>query len=444
MDGVLWSSSGLRESFSRSKTAADTLSRLARLIARAGPQRDLEQPGPRDLEQPGPRAACPGCGERPRGASRALPKLHGCASCGREFSLKSTLRLHRCGRELRPGGSPPGAPGPACTAPRGLHQHAGGCAAPHPAGVAGARIPTGDCPPASAGASSRSPPPGPSGTQAALQRHTTHRAEPGSKVKGDGRGGDVKTERSAEVTGDLIKMPASRTKLLDCRSCDLAFRSISKLQLHRKEAHSREKRVLPAPRPARRRRACTYACPVCSKVFFHHLSLRAHCRQHPTCSLSTNPSQSPPVGGATKEPPQHGPHGPGTADEQPARAGPGRPRKAVRAENKAPGPGRCRAEPEEEEEEEEEREFPCPSCAEVFSLQAQLQQHEELHRASVKSRPCSVCSSQVEACGRPGSRRRRPYHCGPCLQGFSALDSFLEHCQEHLRVRVEEDGVGKA
>ncbi|TNN26559.1 hypothetical protein EYF80_063305 [Liparis tanakae] len=370
MDGVLWSSSGLRESF-RSGAAVAALTRLARLLAPPGPL--------------------------------------GCALCGRRFSLQSTLRLHRC--------PAPGAPGPACTAPRGLHR-----------GGAAARIPTGGRPTASAGASSRSPPPGPGGTKAALRR----RAERGSKVKAAG---------GAQVTGQLIQTAASRTKLLGCRSCERAFRSTAELQLHRKEAHSREKSVLAPPRPAaaRRRRASAYACPGCSQVFFHHLSLRAHCRQQPTCSPGT--THRPPVGGATRETP----HGPGAAGERPLRAGPGRPRKELRAEE---GEGEEEEEgggegEEEEEEEGGEGEFPCPSCAEVFSRQAQLRQHEELHLASVSCRPCSVCSGQVEACGRPGARRRRPYHCGPCLQGFSALDSFLEHCQEHLRVRVEEDGVGE-
>lgn len=126
------------------------------------------------------------------------------------------------------------------------------------------------------------------------------------------------------------------------------------------------------------------------------------------------------------------------ANNNTLRAGPGRPKKEARSD-RISDPGR--EEVPEVEEEEGEREFPCPSCAEVFSLQSQLREHVELHQSSVKRRTCSVCTCDMDTCKWPGSKRQRLYHCVPCQQGFSALDSFLEHCQEHLRVRVEEDCI---
>ncbi|KAG7465418.1 zinc finger protein 135-like [Solea senegalensis] len=125
-------------------------------------------------------------------------------------------------------------------------------------------------------------------------------------------------------------------------------------------------------------------------------------------------------------------------DSKTAKADPRRPGKVSTLEAEVSDQGRDQDEAEEEEE-EEEMEFPCPSCAEVFSLQWQLRDHVELHQSSVKRTQCSVCTHGMDTCKLPGSKRHRPYHCVPCQQSFSAMGSFLEHCQEHLRARVEED-----
>ncbi|XP_034393934.1 zinc finger protein 808 isoform X2 [Cyclopterus lumpus] len=386
MDGVSWSTTRAQESFSRSKTAADTLSRLASFIARADPKQPTPKQTLKQRQQPShlDTHVCQECDDSPP-VSEGDSTRSDCSDTP-GTSSRAVGMCQLCSTTFR--------------------------------------------------------------TKTALQRHKqTHHAEQGRKTKGESTDGEAKKERNTTVNRDLIKMPKSRTKLLDCRSCDMVFRSISKLYMHRKEKHSREKNILREPRPVviKRRRVCTYACQVCSKVFLHHLSLRAHCRQHTASSVTTIQNTSLPVGCTTKDSELSGKVKPIIAEDKPVKAGPGRPRKVAKVENKAPGPGRCRHVPEVEEEEEEddelEREFPCPSCAEVFSLQSQLREHVELHQSSVKRRQCSVCTSEMDTCKWPGSKRQRLYHCVPCQQGFSALDSFLEHCQEHLRVRVEEDSI---
>ncbi|XP_068589408.1 zinc finger protein 616 [Cebidichthys violaceus] len=513
MDGVSWSATRAQESFSRSKTGTDTLSRLASFIARADPK----QHTPNQRQQPSHLATyvCQECGTgfpcvtdrlHHQELKHTLPKPHRCPSCGQEFSLKSSLQLHKCNHdsspcELCPGESQLGSPCPSCTtsdpcrlqdesphlldgspyacAPCGrgfsqkqalLHHQQAGCSEPpSPSDIVNASSLSGDSPPVSEGDSTRSDSsdtPGPSSravsvchvcsttfrTEAGLQRHKrTNHAEQGLKTKRESTGGEARKEWNIKVNRDLIKIPKSKTKLLDCRSCDMVFRSTSKLYMHRKEKHSREKNIMTEPWPViiKRRRVVTYSCQICSKVFLHHLSLRAHYRQHTASSVTTTKKKSQPVGCTTKdsELSENGSNQvkPRTAEDKPVKAGPGRPRKVAKVENKVADPGRCREVPEvdedDDDDEELEREFPCPSCAEVFSLQSRLREHVELHQSAVKRRQCSVCTSEMDTCKWPGSKRQRLYHCVPCQQGFSALDSFLEHCQEHLRVRVEEDGI---
>lgn len=482
MDGVSWSSTGARESFSRCKAAADTLSRLASFIARADPRPHAQNQNQR--QQPSRLATCDcqECGKgfsnatdllRHQGLKSTLPKPHRCPSCGQEFSLKSSLQLHKCRQDSSqcdrcPEESQRSPTGPSCTtsepygwcAPRGrgfsqkpalLHHQQAGCSEPPlPSDVVNAKSLPDDCPPVPEGDSARSGSSDSAGpgctavcrlcsstfrSESGLQRHNrTDHAQQGLKTKGESSAGE---ERSTKVNGALIKMQKSKTKLLDCRSCDMVFRTTAKLYMHRKEKHSREKNIVePRPVVIKRRRVGTYPCQICSKVFLHHLSLRAHYRQHTASSFK---NESLPLG-RTKD--SKLPDNSSIAVDKPVKAGPGRPRKVPKVENKGADRGRCREVPEEEEEEEErEREFPCPSCAEVFSTQSRLQEHVELHQSSVKRRQCSVCTSEMDTCKWPGSKRQRLYHCVPCQQGFSALDSFLEHCQEHLRVRVEEDSI---
>uniref|UniRef100_A0A3Q3XBP2 C2H2-type domain-containing protein n=1 Tax=Mola mola TaxID=94237 RepID=A0A3Q3XBP2_MOLML len=439
----------------------------------------------------------------------ALPKPHRCPLCGQEFSLRSSLQLHKCDHDSTPcklchGESHLGSPCPSCLtrtsdsgrtqdksphcqphlldnspyacAPCGrgfsqkqalLHHQQAGCSEPpSPSDIVDSSCLPDDSPSVSEGDLTRSDSsdtPGSSSrtitmcqfcsrtfrTEVALQRHKqTNHAEWGMALQGLKTKGEVRKGGNTKVNGDRLRRLKSEKKLLKCRSCDMVFRSTSKLYLHRKEKHSREKNTRREPRPVmnKRRSVGTYPCQVCGKVFLHHLSLRAHYRQHTASSFTTVKNINQSLQCTTKDSklPENGQNkvNLGLTNKKTVRAGPGRLRKLARLENKAMDPESCREVPEVEvEEEETEKEFPCPSCAEVFSLQSQLREHVELHQSSVKRSQCSVCTTEMDTCKWLGSKRQRLYHCVPCQQGFSALNSFLEHCQEHLRVRVEEDTI---
>ncbi|XP_041859168.1 zinc finger protein 835 [Melanotaenia boesemani] len=500
MDGVSWSATRSRESFSRSTTT--TLSRLASFIARADPKQHMsnQQQQPSHL----PTYVCGECGKgfsypadllQHQELKHTLPKPHRCPSCGKEFSLRSSLQLHKCDRdpircERCQTLSLLGSPCPACRtrsadpgrlqdkthlcqphlldsspyacAPCGrgfsqkqalLHHQQAGCSeSPLPSNVVHAICLPGDSPPVSEGDSTRSDSSDSSGpssraismchfcsrtfrTEDALQRHTqNNHVEEEQRTKGESSDEEAGKEQK-RFNGE--SNPKPKKKHLTCRSCDMVFRSTAKLYVHRKEKHSREKNIKREVRPPiiKHRRTGTYPCQVCSKVFFHHLSLRAHFRRHTSSGVTSSRNQA--LGCTTtdskstentlnKEKISQG-------DNKTVRTGPGRPRKEPRGLSNVEDPGRCRELPDVKKEEEvEEREFPCPSCAEVFSLQWQLKEHMELHQSSVRRRQCSVCRDEMDTCKWPGSKRQRLYHCVPCQQGFSALDSFLQHCQQHL------------
>ncbi|XP_035014632.1 zinc finger and SCAN domain-containing protein 2 [Hippoglossus stenolepis] len=524
MDGVSWSTTRTPESFSRSTTATDTLSRLASFIARA----DTKQPTQTQRQRSSHLHAyvCPECGKsfpyatdllHHQELKHSLPKPHRCPSCGQEFSLRSSLQLHKCDGDSSPcelccGESRRGSPCPSCThhtsdpgrpqenslhlldsspyacAPCGRgfsqkqallqHQQAGCSEPPSPSdGVDASSLPD-DSPPVSEGDTTRSDSsdtPGPSSravrvcqfcsrsfrTEAGLQRHKrcNHSEEQSmapkrQKTKGERTGGEMRKEE--DDNEDPNKNSKSKKKFLKCRSCDMVFRSTSKLYMHRKEKHSREKSTRRDPKPVvkRRWRGHGNPCKVCGKVFFHHLSLKAHYRWHTTSSVSSLDDKGGSEGSTAKDGlPEKRPNNvKADLKDTTVKPGRGRPRKVPSLEIKEIDVRRCKEVPEvkegeaeeEDEEEEEEREFPCPSCAEVFSLQSKLWEHMELHQSCVKRRHCSVCTNEMDTCKWPGSKRHRLYHCVPCQQGFSAMDSFLEHCQEHLRVRVEEDSLTEA
>lgn len=520
MDGIpcSWSTARVQESFSRSSPAADTLSRLAKLMAQAEQKQDSWGQTQHPTHPP---CVCPECGQgfpdtiellRHQEVKHTLPKPHQCLSCGKGFSLLSSLQLHKCILDASPceicrgepllggpcptcmsGASDPDCPkdksphhqphlhdsSPYACAPCGrgfsqkqallYHQQAGCSEPPSPLTVDDTSSPPPDSPPAisetGSTPSDSSDTPGPSGglakqcpfcsrsfrSGAGLHCHTrsTHPKEllMAQKAKGGDAGGGGGGFGGKQVNGTANVKSKSKQKLLTCRSCDTVFTSTAKLYLHRKETHSREKDVRRDPRPVitKRRKAETYPCLVCSKVFLHHLSLWAHSKQHAASTISTiqkqKPSQS--VGNTAKDSKlsgkqpkklKHNVVGNKTVKTE-VKASPGK--KVSRLEEGFHRPGRPWKVPTVEED--VDREFLCPSCPQVFSLQSQLRDHVEMHQSSVTRRNCSVCTQEMDTCKRPRSKRHRLYHCVPCQQAFSALEPFLEHCQDHLRIKVEED-----
>ncbi|CAL8255413.1 unnamed protein product [Gadus morhua 'NCC'] len=230
-------------------------------------------------------------------------------------------------------------------------------------------------------------------------------------------------------------------KLLGCRSCEMVFKSTAMLYLHRKEMHSRET----APRSERipvipkRRKQETYPCQVCGRVFLHHLSLRAHSKQHSASDVTAIPKQGHSAEANarqskyTERQPKNLHHALLTKGKSVRKTESLDEETALRSSRNG-----CKV------EEEVESDFPCPSCAKVFSLQSELRNHAELHQSTAHWRQCSVCLQEMDTSKGLGSKKRRLYHCVPCQQTFPALDTFLKHCQDHLRVRVEEDHIAEA
>ncbi|XP_062316404.1 zinc finger and SCAN domain-containing protein 10 isoform X1 [Osmerus eperlanus] len=468
MDAVpySWTRTRAQESFRGSLPTGGTLTRLAQLVAQAEHDSSLSASRTSAECSQGFPDMAELCQHQQEG--HPLPKPHQCVSCGRGFSLLSSLQLHICLEEQTglPHSPPPSSALPHSPPPlpiSSLLQSPAPASAPDSnTGPPDSPDPDSDAgPPDSPDPDSPDPdspdpdspdpdspdPDSPASVQcphcersirssAGLSSHlrSNHASEwilekkrksrgPGGR---GGRGGRRGRGRGAgRGGGRLPGVSLDRQKVLSCRSCDMVFVSTAKLYLHRKEKHSREPALRWDARPlaSKRRKGETYACSTCGKVFLHHLSLRAHAKQHSSqahdsprlAERKPGPCRDPPLGEGRRR-------GRRPRGRRPGGSGAGRPkREQVR------------------EEEEEEGEFPCPSCAEVFSQRALLREHAELHQASVRRRCCCVCSQDMEVCRGPGARRQRLYHCMPCQQPFCSLDAFLLHCQVHLLARVEEE-----
>ncbi|KAJ3586376.1 hypothetical protein NHX12_012774 [Muraenolepis orangiensis] len=449
MDGVPchWSNTRATECFSRCRPATGTLSRLAKLVAQAEHKQT-------DCQTPDEHLACHSCGpqrgqEVPDMTEHVLHQelKHVLPKREKDFSLLSTLQLHRCDTspneldsacvggathaDKSPGHQPSLIGGiPYACAPCGrgfgqkqalLQHQRTGCSEPSP-GVAGdgAGIPPADSPRSVSKAGS-------SNSYSSEVKRSVYKCPFCPKVVRSGAGLHCHMRKSHEAEMSVVRRsrvrptPGKSPQLLSCRSCEMVFKSTAKLYLHRKETHTREKAMrrenIPVL-PSKRRKHETYICQACGQVFLHHLSFRAHSKKH---SVTTVQKQ-------------------GRTGESDAR------------DSKFPvGPKKCGRKMERLDKEtrkrrkaEEEGEFPCPSCAKVFSLQSELTNHVELHQSSAHWTQCRVCLQEMDTSKGSGSKKHRLYHCVPCRRTFPALDTFLEHCQDHLRVRVEEDGVAEA
>jgi len=390
----------------------------------------------------------------------ALPKPHKCLSCGKEFSLLSSLQLHRCatspdeldlpcvGGASEPDSPQDKSPGhqpifidsiPYACAPCGRgfsqkqallqHQQAG-CSDPSLFAGDGASSLLASSP-QSVSEADLSHSVAPKAPGHCTQYLTQCPFCPKTVRSGAGLHSHM---RKCHATALQPKLPKI-AKRLSCRSCEMMFKSTATLYLHRKEQHSREasaprrQQILVVPK---RRRKETYPCAVCGRIFLHHLSLRAHSKQHMAANVAVHAKQGPDADSKYVERRGRKPHSVLTSKGAVAQVGPKNYRRKVGR------PVVCKA------EDEADGEFPCPSCARVFSLQSELRTHVELHQSSAHWRQCSVCLQEMDASKGSGSKKRRLYHCVPCQQSFLALDTFLEHCQDHLRVKVEEDSVAEA
>lgn len=498
MDGVSWSTSRDPEAFKRQKMASDTLNRLASFIARAESKQSLRS----HKQQPLP-FACQECGEsfpyatellQHQEVQHTLPKPHRCPSCGTEFSLRSSLQLHKCEdpsprqlcheetcdgpsyvtclnkaadadrtKDSSPHCEPHMLDSSAYTcAPCGkgfkqkqalLHHQQAGCSKPvSPPCTSNVSSPQGDSPHVSSPSNSLDDAKLSSKTEnvcafcsrtfrteAAFQRHTqTSHSDERQTDPGSLYGKRESASKEAKKGAD-----GKSNKFFSCRSCEMVFRSTAKLYVHRKEKHSRETKIRTEPRPAqvKHRKGSAYICQICSKVFFHHLSLWAHTRKHPVSTVAGIKNKGMPPKCSTKE--CKSIEKPNATikfvtNKKPVKEGPW-PRNMPAEESHCES-ARHKKVPDVEEE---ELEFPCPSCPEVFSLHSQLKKHVELHQSAIRRSQCSVCTNEMDTCKGPGSKRQRLYHCVPCQQGFSSLDSFLIHCQDHLRIKVEEDSISE-
>lgn len=458
MAGLSWSASPPPVAFRRQSSAADTLTRLASFIARAESKQGLGK-------------SC-----KPPPPPFTLPKPHRCSGCGRAFSLRSSLQLHVCDASSQPqtlagpahatsllpdpsrAGQPPLLDrSPYACAPCGrgfmlkqalLHHQQAGCESDEPNSAPASEDDEEDD---GADSSSSLYVPDEDNVckfcartfedEAACRRHSL-------ESHSDEADTDSRESWNAEgqPTKDRVKKSwRARSAAFSCRSCDMVFSSTDELSKHRREQHSRTARAGARVRaaaaeckdaravPIRLRRPTnnTYTCQICSQVFFHHLSLWAHKKKHP----SSKPDATPPNKdcAATEKTNAVKKLVPGKIIIRESSVSVARmpPSKFPSLQKCAEVPKAC--------EDEEEVEFPCPSCPQVFSRDSELKAHAELHQSALRRSRCSVCDCHMDALKWPGAKRLRLYHCLLCHTGFSALEPFLTHCQNHLQLRVEED-----
>ncbi|CAL9703540.1 unnamed protein product [Knipowitschia caucasica] len=247
--------------------------------------------------------------------------------------------------------------------------------------------------------------------------------------------------------------------VFSCRSCDMVFNSTTKLYNHRKEIHSRgvpstiEKK--PIVKRHRKPNSRPYTCQICSKVFFHHLSLWAHSRQHPKANgdvktVKTAPSKDikplqSRLAGKLETPYNEKKLAPIKLTLRKNAW-----TKDISVDMKTVPKLRITAWKDRAvkkkvggESLEEEEEFACASCPEVFAQLSELLAHAELHQTATVRGSCSVCTCEMDASSQ-WAEKMRLYHCGLCQRGFVALENFLSHCQEHLKNKVEDEGISEA
>ncbi|XP_035377489.1 zinc finger protein 341 [Electrophorus electricus] len=344
-----WNEASGQDSFPRPRAITNTLSRLAQLIAIASStnRKDMLL-NPSSPDPPFARTAAknsqtwvPLAATSRRSTCSANPIA--ALGCGLEFTLASTMQLHRCldvpcrlsgvQREATvglalpvvpgpgPGPPHPRGPPPAATpqpqAPRrrqplrlypvreNLRPQAGASVPP-----AGRRLPTGATQPQGAGFLPPSPAPGlsPDHTPHALpglpatSTFSTERADtrtpasfasgrsapqqawPAINASSTRTGGRKKRQKLTTVREfhTVTKNPS-----FPCRSCDKVFSQTSMLYLHRKEEHRREAPVARQQKglvksTRQRRKSETYPCLHCGKVFLHHLTRWAHFKSYST------------------------------------------------------------------------------------------------------------------------------------------------------------------
>lgn len=516
MEGVSWSASPHPEAFRRQRTTADTLNRLASFIARAESKQGLSKsckqlPQQQLQEDAALPFACRECGESfPCGtallthqeARHALPKPHRCSRCGQAFSLRSSLQLHNCkvssqlfqaqtrnsptyATSLTPSKSADGPAfsqphisdsSPYACAPCGkgfmlkqalLHHQQAGCDPASPA----VDSPLASEEDSSSSSNSLYVPDGQSICK--FCSRTFHNEEAYRHHNKIRHSDEQETDSwdSSNEGGQTRASAKAKHGVFSCRSCEMLFSSTAKLSKHRKEKHSRGLNVMTEQQPNIRQRRPTnntYTCQICSKVFFHHLSLWAHKKKHPTSesgAVSSNRVIASEKGltpnDATKDwkliekPNTENKFGPRkillresilTKAVSVAKIFPPKLQKSHKfhASLKAETLKHAEVPKDEDDFDEDETEFPCPSCPEVFSHHSDLKAHTELHQSAVRRSRCSVCTSEMDSLKWPGSKRLRLYHCILCQMGFSTLDPFLSHCQNHLKAKVDEERVTEA